>query len=426
MKLITLRSLGLLLLLAATPALHAALRFEVLENLVWYAPRVETLDGEASPLAPPASPDEDAAFVSLDVRGVGDSGWNYPDKPAAGRKVPLAPGLGQALAAIDPEKAIFKGDLSFINFEGVVAERCEKIRGSVDYYFLIHPANVLEAFDHGFNLFGLANNHSQDCNEGRARADSAPVHGPLATAESMARAALQSPLLWHGVGEGDTALSVRTGTFDIRGRPVAVALGSISIIGWDIPHSASVNFGAKPAALKRARELLKSFQAVPADFRILAIHTQDASGNAKPEAQAFLLLKQIATEFITEYGGHVVYGHGPHTWGGVKVLDRAGGGRGVIFTSLGNFIHQGLGKNADNSMGRAIFDLDRYELREVQVVPFVNLRTTVRFYPAPAKSGGGLGRKAPAANFDWRTSGDDAGRTSPVGLYYAKFPPSTK
>lgn len=67
-----------------------------------------------------------------------------------------------------------------------------------------------------------------------------------------------------------------------------------------------------------------------------------------------------------------MFQHGPHTWAGVKVISKPGGGKGVAFHGLGNFLHPGCKENPDNLIGRALFDVKTLKLKQVQVIPVVN------------------------------------------------------
>ena len=153
----------------------------------WYSPKLST-----TPVGSPASLSKsEVESLYLDIRGVGDSAWVY-SSPSP-RRPNAAPGnyqggYGNALRNFGTANtaSLYNGHLNFINLESVVGEYCDNIRGSVDFYFLTHPDNVKQAADYGFNLFGLANNHSQDCNNGRAfKASSSKKHGPLMTEEAM-------------------------------------------------------------------------------------------------------------------------------------------------------------------------------------------------------------------------------------------------
>lgn len=373
----------------------SAALLEVREAESWYLNRVRTSASLPS-----------STFVkseaTIDIRGVGDAAWTFPGGPGNRSATAVGKGFGNALHALDAKGQLFRGDLNFINWESVVGTHCEKIRQSVDFYFLSQPDSVNEAIERGFNLFGLANNHSQDCNFGKAFPDSESKHGPLMTAESFQTLAARSsrPISWHGVGaprSDDDPRFARITSFEIDGRTVRVAFAAIALLAWDIPNASTSLFTEPESERREIDEMLASLASADVDLRILSLHTQDASGS-RGEAGAFLYLKTVAERFVTEYDGDLVFGEGPHTWGGVRVFPKKSGRSGVVFTSLGNFIHQGLSVNADNYIARAILDGETYALKEIQVLPFKNRKTTLSFYPSDAKT------KAPRSNFNWQKS----------------------
>lgn len=373
----------------------SAISLEVREAETWYLNRVPTLHpAEYSSIG--------KSDTTVDIRGVGDSAWTYPGAPGNRSAGATPKGFGKAVADLDPTHEFFNGDLNFINWESVVGTQCEKIRQSVDFYFLSSPDSVNEAIERGFNLFGLANNHAQDCNLGKAFPHSESQHGPLMTSEAFQTLAREStlPILWHGVGSPNSAEDpkrAKTATFDINGRKVRVAFAAIALLNWEIPNSATALFQEPYSKREDINGILASLASADVDLRILSLHTQDASGS-RGEAAAFLYLKTVAERFVTEYNGDIVFGEGPHTWGGVRIFPKRNGRSGVVFTSLGNFIHQGLSANSDNYMARVILDRETFGLKEIQVVPFVNRKTTLKFYPSHAKT------KAPRSNFNWQKS----------------------
>ena len=405
---LTLFSLGLVAALHAGHA-HPDL---VIEGAAWYQPKVPTdTVASVSPLGEPVSD-------RIDVRGVGDTAWARGATPSTGLSTPPAAQFDRAIDRIDPSGALLHGDLNFTNWESVVGERCDSIRRSVDFYFLTHPAAIRQAVEKGFNLFSLANNHAQDCNRGVSTVGAPAVSGPLMTSknfESLARE-ISVPFAWAGVASttDEDAYRVHVVPFLIQGRTVRVAFAAVVSLSWDIPSAATLKLSGGPATDAKVDRLLADFQKADADFRILSIHTQDSSGEGRPEGPAFRMLKRVAERFVLEASGDVVFGEGPHTWGGVKVLTRADGKQGVIFTSLGNFIHDGLRDDRDNYIARALWDRDTLRLREVQVTPFRNARTTLSTYSSAATT------KPPLANFHWDPMTSKMNGGSVVG-YSARF-----
>lgn len=312
-----------------------------------------------------ASLDAGEAEDLVDVRGVGDSGWSQTHQ-----STPLAADFGKALDRFDPSGKGYRGDLSFINWETVVGTNCSQFASVYtpgrSYAFVSRAENLVQANERGFNLVGLSNNHSRDC---LASSDT-PKRGEVASAAMTAKSIEglgERPWLWAGLSSSaaDDAAKARVRTFQIKGRLVRVALGSIYMGRPDCPSAACS--GDK-------QEMLESLRDAQADLRILAIHSMAAADQDTAV--------KVGIEFVKSYGGDVVFGHGPHVWKPVRVVRKSaasGGGTGVVFESLGNFLHPSLGGQAKNFIGRALFDKRTLKLRQVQVLPVANAGRDVKW-----------------------------------------------
>ena len=64
------------------------------------------------------------------------------------------------------------------------------------------------------------------------------------------------------------------------------------------------------------------------------------------------------------------------------MVRKADGKAGVVFESLGNFLHPNLAAQQKNYIGRALFDKDTLALSQVQVLPIQNTGSDVRFSSA--------------------------------------------
>lgn len=306
--------------------------------------------GEAAPLDSEATP-------LLDVRGVGDSGWSKTHE-----RTPLAAEFG---AALDRFGDGYRGDLSFINWETVVGESCARFGTTYtpgrSYAFVSRAANLTQAYERGFNLVGLSNNHTRDCYGADATSLTGEAASSDMTAKAVAAIAGGKDWLTAGVGEPSNRAVVRT--FTIKGQPVRVAFGSLYTGRPDCPAATCSG---------DAEALFTSLRDAPADLRILAMHSMAAAD------QEQLVRKGI--DFVERYKGDVVFGHGPHVWKPVRVVRKAdGSGKGVIFESLGNFLHPSLGAQSKNFIGRALFDPATKQLRQVQLLPVANAGMDVRW-----------------------------------------------
>jgi len=403
----------------------------ILEDRGWYGKDVETTEDKQYKL------DLKSYTNLLDVRATGDAAWTLSRKPIYGEEKARKAEFDLAMKQYDPHASIFVADLSFINFETVVGKHCDKIRRAVSFYFLTDPDAITQAIDHGFNLISFSNNHAQDCDLGRAFMQSKKKHGPLMTEESVLTITPNKDFMWNGVGESGKNVSLKQ--MNVKGKDVTIALGAISLLNWDIPNAKVFDY-TQPDVEEQIEWYLKEFSDAQADLKILSIHTQDASGDKKPEAKAFLLLKKIADKFILDHDGDLVFGHGPHAWGGVKYLEKKDKTQGVIFTSTGNFLHEGLASVAQNYVARAIYDFESMRLKQIQVIPFRNNRKV----PNPPLANGTEvdPTKIPTtyysikqlkkridekveegvpANFKWRVGKFTDHETKRKGLYFASF-----
>ena len=218
--------------------------------------------------------------------------------------------------------------------------------------------------DKGFNLVGLSNNHTRDCYASPDTSLSGEAASPDMTAKGIEGLG-ERPWIWAGVSstrDANDHSRARVRTFRIKGRDVRVAFASTYMGRPSCPR----------ASCKGDRtQLLESLRDAQADMRILAIHSMAAADQDE--------LVRLGTEFVKKYGGDVVFGSGPHVWKPVRVVRKDSGGTGVVFESLGNFIHPSLGAQAKNYIGRALFDPENLKLRQVQVLPIANAGRDVRW-----------------------------------------------
>jgi hypothetical protein len=324
-------------------------------------------DETDAPEALAAAPFDHAQTDMIDIRGVGDSAWSKTHE-----KDPIAAGLGAALAKFDPTHNLLRGDLSFINWETVVGNRCNQFWAPYNpgraYAFLSRPENLAQAYDHGFNLVGLSNNHSRDCSNGAGEATSSKISVPF-----LDQLSSDQNWLWAGIGLAqEDVTKAKITTFDIKGKTYRVAFASVYTGRASCPLAACQN---------DATAVMTSLRDADADIRILALHSQ--------ESQPALV--KTGTDFIQKFKGDVVMGHGPHVWKPVRIVRKDGGGKGVFFESFGNFLHPGCAVQAKNVIGRALFSpsAQGLQLRQVQLVPVQNNGLAVNISTADARTIGG-------------------------------------
>jgi len=332
----------------------------------------------------PVPLDNQLATEFLDIRGVGDSAmaltYQQPLKLTQILPQKVTANFGERLDSLDPTGKSYRGDLSFINWESAVGNYCNGFRGSpsaTSYAFVSHPDNLMEAYKRGFNLIGLANNHSWDCPNGENG-----KHGALVSALHLSRLTTNIPAnwLWHGVGEEKAVAKVKA--MNIKGKEVKIAFASL-YLGGACTYITCIS---------DATNILRSLRDADADMRILAIH----SWNNETQQQ----LVNVGREFILNYNGDLVFGHGPHEWKPVTIIQSPSGKKGVMFESLGNFIHPSLAAKRKDMIGRVLFDLETLKLRQVQAIPLKIDAAIASFNGAlPANS-------IPSNNFTWQVIND--------------------
>lgn len=293
----------------------------------------------------------------IDLRGVGDSAWSNTHQSP-----PRAAEFDKALADFDSAGTSYKGHVNYINWETVVGNECKKwaapYAAGRSYAFLSLPESLEQAYDAGFNVVGLSNNHARDCSDDEGEARSSKI-----TVPGIQSIAAGKNWLWHGVSDteaGEKKISV--GTFQAGSRKVKVAFGS-AYTGRATCPLAACKTDIDP--------IMEALKAADVDLRILALHSVGKADQ--------LELARIGVRFVEQFGGDVVYGSGPHVWSRVQVARKPNGKPGVVFESLGNFIHPGLGTQARNIIGRALFDAKTLELAQVQVIPISGAGARMRF-----------------------------------------------
>lgn len=327
--------------------------------------------------------DRASAPEFLDVRGVGDTGMAVSHQqplpltemlPANYYPEGVEADFGKALDRFDPTGKSYRGDLSFINWETTVGTECSefwKPKQENVYAFVSHPDNLLAAYRRGFNLIGLANNHIRDCIVGEG------MDGALMSARHLERLGLRLKMrwAWHGVGSEKNA---HIKTIKVGKRRVRVAFASWYVGGGDCTYVACIS---------DRETVMRSLRDADADLRILSIHSWDE------ETQKILV--ETGRQFIREFDGDIVFGHGPHKWEAVQVIESVSGKQGVLFESLGNFIHPYLKPRPEQAIARVLFDLKTLQLRQIQVIP-------IALDGVHASFNGAIAPTQFPANFTWK------------------------
>jgi poly-gamma-glutamate synthesis protein (capsule biosynthesis protein) len=236
----------------------------------------------------------------------------------------------------------FIADLNYINWETSVGNICNVFwsRPSVSTNaFLTHPEELADAVSTGFNLVGLANNHTYDCLR------SPEGLGPLQTYSHVARlrqdlASLGQLALFSGVflsaeSEAPTSLmSVANGKVPVRFLS--------AYVGGDASH-------CRQMLCDNSIERYSTSMASQPGLRIMALHSWDSSSHQR--------LKAILRSWLSRGLIDVAIGSGPHVAESVVVIQTPRG-LGILATSLGNFIHPGLSLQPNNVVLKTIWSFD--------------------------------------------------------------------
>jgi poly-gamma-glutamate synthesis protein (capsule biosynthesis protein) len=116
-------------------------------------------------------------------------------------------------------------------------------------------------------------------------------------------------------------------------------------------------------------------QRAQADLRILSLHSWNAATQRR--------LVETGEAFLRDYGGDIVFGHGPHVWRDVRIVESESGEPGVLFQSLGNFLHPELAAQRKNLIGRVLLDRESLRVRQVQAIAVAADGATASFADAP-------------------------------------------
>ncbi|MBE9222503.1 CapA family protein [Cyanobacterium stanieri LEGE 03274] len=331
--------------------------------------------------------DHEKATDFIDIRGVGDAGMAHSHRQPMALTDAVFPrvraNFGQLLDAFDGTGKSYRGDLSFLNWESTLGLSCHQFwepPAPRSFAFVSHPENMRGIYERGFNLIGLANNHTRDCDRTEEGVD-----GVYATARHMERLTreLNASWLWHGAGENKGAV---VKTMMIKDKSVKIAFASLYLAYGDCTYT---------ACLKDKLTILRSLRDSEADIRILSIH----SWTRETQKQ----LVDIGVNFIRYFEGDIVFGHGPHRLEPIRVVESPRGKRGVIFESLGNFIHPVLLPVPENVIGRVLFDKETLTLRQVQVIPITTDKVYVSF-------NNNFDPKSIVSNLSWQPVDDEAWR----------------
>jgi poly-gamma-glutamate synthesis protein (capsule biosynthesis protein) len=292
------------------------------------------------------------AEPAVDIRAVGDSGF------IAGNAQFGTPPPGWADGHLKAYAPLLSPDVNFINLEGAVTRSCRRFFEK-EFMFAVAPETLIQFARMGFNLIGLANNHSQDCLD-------PPSPRESGAAQAVVRDAVPGTGM-HGVASSPDALATPA-IITVKG----VRIGMVAMKAW--PGGKGDNMGN----FDNRHALMRALQDADVDVRILSLH-----GGTESARRPHDMLVNIAREFIGRFGGDVVFAHHPHVMQGMELMRKADGRAAAVFYSLGNFLHDGLSEKGDGVMAKLVVGKNGLDPDSVAVFPLANANT----YPGPLARG---------------------------------------
>lgn len=249
----------------------------------------------------------------------------------------------------------FMGDLNYVNWETSIGTRCDKFWSDPSpstYAFITRPEELRDAINLGFNLVGMANNHSFDCIR------SSEGDGPLQSynhIQNLKKAFLATgkSVLFSGVHNTLDQEAPST-LFPVTGGFVPVRFIS-AYVGGDVGHCRYILCDANLNNFKLSMSTQNG-------LRVLALHSWDKNSHMK--------LDSILRDWLKKGYVDVAVGTGPHVAQSVSVVATPRG-TGVLATSLGNFIHPSLSRQPNNIELKTEWSYDQKERR----LRLVSLRT---------------------------------------------------
>ena len=297
---------------------------------------------------------------------VGDVGLNASKQPVLaqgaakfGRIIPFAGTTTRIAGEIN-------GDINFLNVETVVTTQNDlpmDLKGEGNAFnFRTHPNAMRHMVKTGFNVFGLANNHSMDFG----------VPGLVETLKHIPPLKAEGLLAYGGIGMNRKQASAPA-VFTVK--DTAFAFASIGIVTNNLDrHRAGPD---KPGQIAYRFDedwklVLQRLHDSAADYRLLSIH-YGTEGNVRADARQ---IQEYRGDAAQGSGIDLIIGHHAHVVRGVEIA-----GKSVIFYGLGNFLHFGTsditGKNICKSYGllarvHLLKHAGKVSVRAIEAVPVTN------------------------------------------------------
>lgn len=214
---------------------------------------------------------------------------------------------------------LLSDDLSFINLEFPIDET----RDQSSYpSFNVHPEYVKAAIDGGFDVFSMANNHTNDYG----------YNSVIKTVENMEEFRIHEQIIYSGIyGEEESTFKVET----IQVKNLKIGFLSVSQFNnnfWNKEGAAKIYIA--DYNIKEDVDVLRSFiEEVSGDYDcfILSYH-----GGAEYKQEPSTTRKDFFID-LTEAGVDILWGHHPHVLQPWTQFSTENGDK-LIMHSMGNFV----------------------------------------------------------------------------------------
>ena len=271
-----------------------------------------------------AAPGENSSKTfEFTLTAFGDSGWakTHTKRPS------YEGGFKQAFKRFDPNKTTL-GDINYLNWETSIGTHCEQFWSKSSpstYAFLTHPKELEDTIGLGFNVIGLANNHTFDCLRSKEG------NGPLQSYNFVKSIRTQNTnVALSGVYEQKAQEPIQINVKTDQGL-VPITFAS-AYVGGSQSHCANMLCVINLEAIKKS--LTDTSR-----LRIVALHSWNKATHAR--------LKAVLTTLIQENMIDIAIGSGPHIKEQITIVKTSQGNK-ILATSLGNFIHPSLSAQPNN------------------------------------------------------------------------------
>ena len=271
--------------------------------------------------------------IEFTFTAFGDAGWADTHT----RQAKYKGGFKRAFLRFNNKQETL-GDINYINWETSIGTQCDQFwskQSPSTFAFLTHPKELEDAIDLGFNMIGLANNHTFDCLR------STEGNGPIQSYRFTKELAHKKPGTTFSGVFAQSNQEPAQATLSLPQGDVPVTFLS-AYVGGNQSHcanmSCAINLAKSQSAFTDKKRL-----------RVLALHSWDKNSHNQ--------LKSLLRKWINLNLVDVAIGSGPHIAESVEIINTQYGKK-ILATSLGNFIHPSLSPQPYNIVLQTKWTID--------------------------------------------------------------------